>query len=111
MKRELLIGELVAPGGWADVSPETLEWLGELLADEGVDLMHATDAQLERGTPVYVRGDAAAVEVQRRMAQRHIRRVPVVEDGQLVGLIDLLELAQSHSVTDAANGQPTGGGG
>ena len=107
----VLIGDLVGAGGWADVSTATLEWLGALLADEGVDLMHATDAQLERGTPVYVRADADVVEVQRRMAQRHIRRLPVVADGHLVELIDLLELAQSQAVMDAANVQPPGGGG
>ena len=110
-RRRLVIGDLVGGGGWADVSTATLEWLGSLLADEGVDLMDATDAQLERGTPVYVRVDADVVEVQRRMAQRHIRRLPVVADGHLVGLIDLLELAQSEAVMEAANGQPPGGGG
>jgi CBS domain-containing protein len=110
-RRRLVIGDLVGAGGWADVSTATLEWLGSLLADEGVDLMDATDAQLERGTPVYVRVDADVVEVQRRMAQRHIRRLPVVADGHLVGLIDLLELAQSEAVMEAANGQPPGGGG
>jgi CBS domain-containing protein len=108
----LVIGDLVgAGGGWADVSTSTLEWLGALLADEGVDIMEATAAQLDRGTPVYVRGDADVGEVQRRMARRHIRRLPVVQNGQLVGLIDLLELAQNDAVTDVLGAQPPGGGG
>jgi CBS domain-containing protein len=106
-----VVGDLVSSGGWSDVSTATLEWLGALLADEGVELNDATAAQLERGTPVYVRGDADILEVQRQMAQLHIRRLPVVQDGQLVGLIDLLELAQSEAVADGSEGQLEGGGG
>ena len=42
---------------------------------------------------MYVEAAADVNEVQRRMAMSHIRRVPVVDKGHLLGLIDLLDLA------------------
>lgn len=78
---------------WADASPQTGRWLALLLQREGTDLSEATGAELARGTPVYVHGDAEVIDVQRLMARNHIRRVPVVDGEELVGLVDLVELA------------------
>jgi CBS domain-containing protein len=55
--------------------------------------MCATFTELRRGTPVYVDGEADVLEVQRLMARNHIRSLPVVTAGSVVGVIDLLELA------------------
>ena len=85
--------DVVASSAWADPESETLRWLARLLRDEGVDLMSATSRELQRGTPVYVKGDADVVTVQRLMAQNHIRSLPVVDCGRLVGVVDLVELA------------------
>lgn len=84
----------VGAGPWEGAAPETLSWLAKLLQDEGVDLSSVTSADLARGTPVYVGADAPAVEVQRLMALHHIRVLPVVADGSLLGVVDLVELAR-----------------
>lgn len=94
----MVISDVVGAAGRVDSSSTTLSWLAELLRDEGIDLMEASDGALRRGTPVYVDADADVVEVQRRMAESHIRRLPVVKDGQLVGIVDLLDLAQMEDL-------------
>lgn len=91
--RSRCVGDVLAHGRWEGDPPETLKWLARLLRDEGTDLMTASWSELERGTPVYVEAAADVNEVQRRMAKSHIRRVPVVDKGHLLGLIDLLDLA------------------
>ncbi len=85
------IRELVSPG-WVDASEETRLWLARLLKAEGVELSAASGAQLARGTPVYIRGDVPAVEAQRLMALNHIRRLPVIEGDELIGIVDLVDL-------------------
>jgi CBS domain-containing protein len=87
------VSEVVTSKPWVDPDSDTLEWLAELLHSEGVDLMAATFIQLQRGTPVYVDGEADVLEVQRLMARNHIRSLPVVQDDRVIGIIDLLELA------------------
>jgi CBS domain-containing protein len=84
------IGELVPEGS---PSSDTMDWLARLLWSEGVNLLEVSDRGLERGTPVYVEASADAIEVQRRMAQLHIRRLPVVGEDTLVGIVDILDLA------------------
>lgn len=90
----MVIGDAVGDARWKGSSPEALEWLGRALIEEGVDLLAAEQSQLGRGTPVYAHHDADVIEVQRLMALNHIRMLPVVEDGCVVGIIDLVELAQ-----------------
>jgi CBS domain-containing protein len=87
------VSEVVTSKPWVDPDSDTLEWLADLLQSEGVDLMAATFVELQRGTPVYVDGEADVVEVQRLMARNHIRSLPVVQGERVIGIIDLLELA------------------
>ncbi|MGH2749477.1 MAG: CBS domain-containing protein [Actinomycetota bacterium] len=87
------VSEVIASQPWSDPASHTLEWLADLLQAEGVDLMCATFTELQRGTPVYVDGEADIAEVQRLMARNHIRSLPVVKGDSVVGIIDLLELA------------------
>lgn len=88
-------GDVVTPGPWmSEGSSDTMEWLARLLRDEGVDLMDVTEEQLKRGTPVYVQADSDVIEVQRRMAHHHIRMLPVLLQGALIGVVDLVELAR-----------------
>ena len=89
------IGELVSEGA---VQSDTMDWLARLLCSEGVNLMEVPDGELERGTPVYVEASADAIAVQRAMARLHIRRLPVVGDETLVGIVDILDLANSESL-------------
>lgn len=90
------VGEVVGATDWSEGS-ETTGWLAELLRREGVDLMGASELELDRGTPVFVEATADVEEVQRMMAKRHIRRLPVLEGEDLIGLVDLLELAEHAS--------------
>lgn len=73
-------------------------WLANLLSDEGVNLMDVTAEQLKRGTPVYVEAHSDVLEVQRRMAHHHIRMLPVLAGGAVIGVVDLVELAQREDL-------------
>lgn len=87
--------EVVTPGPWGDdATSTTMTWLAKLLTDEGVNLMDVTEEQLKRGTPVFVEASADVVEVQRRMARHHIRMLPVLSKGALIGVVDIVELAR-----------------
>lgn len=90
-RKELLVTELLGPG-W-DTTERSASWLGALLVEEGVDLLSVGEGGLDRGTPVYVHADADIVEVQRRMALNHIRMLPVVKGGAVIGVVDIVELA------------------
>lgn len=52
-----------------------------------------TAAQLAAGTPVWVAADADEDEVLRLMEQHLIRRLPVLDNHQLVGMISEADLA------------------
>ena len=70
---------------------------GRLLLDEGVDLLAADAARLKRGTPVYVHVDAEMDQVQREMALKHIKLLPVIDGDEVVGLVDLVDLVTLQS--------------
>ncbi len=93
MKARTKLSEVVATRKWAGASTQTLAWLGSLLEKEGVDLLEASVSELARGTPVYADANADVLEVQRLMARNHILRLPVVDQGKLLGIIDLVEIA------------------
>jgi CBS domain-containing protein len=84
----------------APAQSHTMDWLAKLLSDDGVNLMGITEDELARGTPVYVEAHVDAVEVQRRMARFHIRRLAVIGEGTLVGIVDLVELARAEIATE-----------
>jgi CBS domain-containing protein len=94
---ETAVGDVVARAGW-DASPGAWAGLGRLLRSEGVDLSSATACDLARGTPVYVEADACVLEVQRMMARYHIRSVPVLRAAEVIGIVDLVELALSDDL-------------
>ena len=69
--------------------------LGALLLDHGVDLASfPSPARLARGTPVYVDAAADPLDVQRRMAQGHVRMLFVIDDGRVIGTVDIAELSK-----------------
>ena len=98
MSTQRQIRHYVGAGPWAGAAPETLRWLAELLRKEGVDLSSVTSADLARGTAVYVEAPAAAIDVQRLMALHHIRILPVLADDELLGVVDLVELAGAEDL-------------
>jgi CBS domain-containing protein len=61
---------------------------------EGFDPDTATAGDLAKGTPIWVDADAEADEVIDLMIESQIRRIPVIEDHRLVGIISQSELAQ-----------------
>lgn len=91
----MVMGDILASGGWGAATPESREWLVRLLRDEGVDLLNTPPGELQRGTPVYVESTAPVLDVQRLMATAHIRFLPVVRDQEVVGIVDLVELAMA----------------
>lgn len=69
--------------------------LGALLLEHGVDLASfPSPARLERGTPVFVDASADPVDVQRRMAEGHVRMLFVVDEGKVIGTVDLAVLSE-----------------
>jgi CBS domain-containing protein len=92
---------------------QTSEWdeagagLAELLLHEAVDLATASTSILGRGTPVYVSADAEVVEVQSLMARHHIRRALVLDGDRVIGIVDLVELAESTAAASAHDERPS----
>ncbi|MGH2753734.1 MAG: CBS domain-containing protein [Actinomycetota bacterium] len=85
-------------------------WTGRLLLEEGVDLLKADVAEMTRGTPVYVNADADVNDVQRQMALKHIKLLPVLKDGEIIGLVDLMDLVrmQARALEEGAPDVPLG---
>ncbi|NUT37200.1 MAG: CBS domain-containing protein [Hamadaea sp.] len=63
----------------------------------GRDPAKMTAADLAQGTPVWVEADASEEDVLSLMEGNKIRRVPVIEDHMLVGMISEADLAQHLS--------------
>lgn len=80
----------------------------------GKDPVTVTAGELAQGTPVWVASTANEDEVLSVMEKNKIRRVPVMEDKTLVGMISEADLAQhlpedklAHFVTAITQAPPT----
>lgn len=60
---------------------------------EGGDPRTAMVGELAQGTPIWVKADADEGEVLKLMEQHKIRRLPVMENQRLVGMISEADLA------------------
>lgn len=83
---------------WVEVSE--IDGLADLLNAYGVDLC-ATGAELpfiERGTPVFIRDDADAPSVLRRMAEAHVKFTFVLGSRGIVGVVDMVDLMERAAV-------------
>jgi CBS domain-containing protein len=60
---------------------------------EGGDPRSITAREMAQGTPIWVDADADQDEVLRLMQSNKIRRLPVMEDQRLVGMISEADLA------------------
>jgi CBS domain-containing protein len=72
---------------------------------EGGDPQTVTAQQLAKGTPIWVDADADVGEVLRTREQNKIRRLPVIENQRLVGMISEADLAtrlSQHEVSEFA---------
>ncbi len=56
---------------------------------------------LSSGNVIGVDVDAAASEAGRLMRENHVRRLPVLEDGQVTGMVTLGDLAMQHDHASA----------
>jgi CBS domain-containing protein len=73
---------------------------------EGRDPASVTAADLAQGTPVWVDAEADEDQVLQTMEQNRIRRVPVIQDHQLVGMISEADIAthlDEHKLAEFAN--------
>ncbi|MFC8277975.1 CBS domain-containing protein [Streptomyces sp. NPDC057271] len=61
---------------------------------KGKDPHHMTAGLLAQGKPVTVEADADSEQVLRTMQDHRIRRVPVIDDHRLVGMISEADLAR-----------------
>ncbi|MFI8320320.1 CBS domain-containing protein [Streptomyces sp. NPDC085529] len=61
---------------------------------KGKDPHHMTAGLLAQGKPVTVDADADSEKVLRTMQEHRIRRVPVIDDHRLVGMISEADLAR-----------------
>lgn len=64
---------------------------------EGRDPGSMTTGELAQGKPVFVEADTDVQEVLHLMEERRIRRMPVIEEHRLVGVISEADLARHLS--------------
>lgn len=62
---------------------------------EGGDPTTMTAEELAQGTPAHVEAGADTSEVLELMKRRQVKRLPVIEDHRLVGMISEADLARS----------------
>lgn len=82
----------------------------------GGDPSTTTCMEMAKGTPIWVDAKADEDEVLKTMEQHKIRRVPVIEDHQIIGMISEADLAQhlsneklAHFVSTITAAPPTRG--
>jgi CBS domain-containing protein len=70
---------------------------------EGGDCNEVRAGDLAQGTPVWVDATADLGDVLQRMEQNRIKRLPVIEDHQLVGMISEADLARNIPDSELAD--------
>jgi CBS domain-containing protein len=70
---------------------------------EDLDLPTATAAALATGAPVTIGPDADVDDVLATMADHQLRRLPVVENGVLVGIISEADIAREGNTEEVAD--------
>lgn len=66
----------------------------KVLAD-GINPVDVPARALAKGTPVFVDAQAPVEEVMQTMAEHQIRRLPVIDDSRLVGIISQADIARA----------------
>lgn len=70
---------------------------------EGADPSLLTAANFATGTPVVVEADANLEEIERLMSEHQVRRLPVVDDGRLVGMVSQGDLSVGAPIEEAGD--------
>lgn len=68
---------------------------------EGKDPEATEVAELAEGTPVWVEAGADVDQAVELMAKHNVRRLPVIDDHQLVGIISQADIARQTSAQEA----------
>lgn len=68
---------------------------------EGKDPEATEVATLAQGTPVWVEADVDVDRAVDLMAEHHVRRLPVIEDHRLVGIISQADIARQTPAREA----------
>ena len=67
---------------------------------DGGDATTVTVGSLAHGTPIWVDAEGTAAEALALMSKHQIRRLPVIADKRLVGIVSQADLARELSVGD-----------
>ena len=67
----------------------------------GKDPKHVAVSEVMTADPLTVRPDATAEHAARLMAEKQVRRLPVTDNGRLVGLLVIGQLARHESTATA----------
>lgn len=70
---------------------------------EGKDPEATEVATLAEGTPIWVEADADVDRAMELMAEYRVRRLPVIEDRKLVGIISQADIAQQASAQQSGD--------
>ena len=68
----------------------------------GRDPHTTTVREMAQGTPIWVDANASVDEAIQKMVENKVRRLPVIEDHQLVGMISEADLARNCSQQEVA---------
>ena len=66
---------------------------------QGKDPATTTAGELAQGTPVWIAADAPVDEALKTMAGRQIRRLPVIQEHKLVGIVAIADIARGADDT------------
>ncbi|MFJ5060951.1 CBS domain-containing protein [Streptomyces nigra] len=69
----------------------------------GHDPSKVTAGEMAQGTPRWIEADADISDVLREMTEHQIRRLPVIEDKRLVGMISEADLARNLPESDVGH--------
>lgn len=95
-----------------DVKPHTSWWL-RLVSDSKTNAMEYIKTHGSRADEVMTRDvtvvkeDTPVGEIARILAEKHIKRVPVVRDGKLVGIVSRINLLRGLASRDEGAATPT----
>jgi CBS domain-containing protein len=84
--------------------PETLGVVGEIFRSPAVDDRHLaarTAGEAMTSSAVDVGPDLSVAEAARLMVEHRVNRLPVVEDGKLVGIISRADVVRAFTRSDA----------
>jgi CBS domain-containing protein len=84
--------------------PESAGLLGRLFPAKGVDERHldATRAfEAMTSPPINVDVESSVAEAARLMVEEHVKRLPVVRDGKLVGIVSRADVVRAFTRSDA----------